>query len=307
MRSLMPRRALAALALLALALTATPVARAVPTASVAAQAPNFAAAALRVGMGGTLTVTGLRLETDAQPATLVLQRFRVWSEGARVLVEGGGGVVAQAPPATAYFRGTLAGQPLSSVLLAVNGDGRMTGQVRRANGTWALGAAGAGAAGLASSYVAPATFKAAGKRTFTCGNDGLRPPTVHYDNPSPTGQPAGRAANVSCPDPASGRRVGRGARLGAWRHGQAPRCAQPGGAWTCAAVPRQSCTLAWPVCGPLGLAQVMPAAPADNIAAPAACPPQAASIKDQSRAIVLAIDTDVEFVNLVCWQKKRRL
>lgn len=110
---------------------------AAPTATAAAAA----SAALATAPGGQLTITGLQLEGESSASSLQLQRRDVWSPSAQVVVHTAAGEARQAPPATRWFTGSLAGAPGSSVLLAVHPDGRMTGTASRAGASWSLSAA----------------------------------------------------------------------------------------------------------------------------------------------------------------------
>ncbi|PSC69343.1 26S protease regulatory subunit 8-like protein A [Micractinium conductrix] len=93
--------------------------------SLEATTADFGAAARRVGPGGRLQVTALQLEGDSEAVALELQRIDVWKPDAQIVIHGpGGGKHVQAPPSTAYFRGKVAGEPQSQVLLAVQEDGR---------------------------------------------------------------------------------------------------------------------------------------------------------------------------------------
>lgn len=131
----------AALAVATLALLAAVApAAAVPHATVqAGSAADFAAAAHSLDSGGRLTVTGYRLEGEEGAATLQLKHHQVWAPGAKVVVHTAEGTTEAPPPTARIFRGTIEGQPGSSVLLSVHEDGRMTGMAMRGDASWALG------------------------------------------------------------------------------------------------------------------------------------------------------------------------
>lgn len=88
----------------------------------------------------------------------------------------------RAPPATAYFKGTIEGSPGSAVLLAIRADRAMHGTAFQGTKTWALGVSaaamlsapqaaaiggGAAARALTSRLVGPT--ETSGKGAFSCG------------------------------------------------------------------------------------------------------------------------------------------
>lgn len=77
---------------------------------------------------------------DGEPATLELERFEVWAEGAELKVFGEGGKVVEtlAPPAATYFRGIVAGQPESLAFVSIHGD-RVEGIIYAGDRKFALG------------------------------------------------------------------------------------------------------------------------------------------------------------------------
>jgi hypothetical protein len=77
---------------------------------------------------------------DGEPATLELERFEVWAEGAELKVFGEGGKVAEtlAPPAATYFRGSVAGLPDSLAFVSIQGD-RVEGIIYAGDRKFALG------------------------------------------------------------------------------------------------------------------------------------------------------------------------
>ena len=89
-----------------------------PSARVRAKDPALGRIARGLPAGGKLRVDGLRI--DGIASSLDLERFEVWAADAEVLVDG----ARHAAPQTAYFRGTVEGDPESVVFLAVRpGDG----------------------------------------------------------------------------------------------------------------------------------------------------------------------------------------
>jgi hypothetical protein len=77
---------------------------------------------------------------DGEPATLELERFEVWAEGAELKVFGEGGKVVETltPPPATYFRGTVAGQPDSLAFVSIMGD-RVEGVIYAKDRKFALG------------------------------------------------------------------------------------------------------------------------------------------------------------------------
>ncbi|PRW61007.1 Reprolysin (M12B) family zinc metalloprotease [Chlorella sorokiniana] len=127
--ALMARWLPALLGCLALLLALAPAVQAAPRIGVAASAGRtFAAAARSVDAGGSLTVTGLRLEGQAADATLELQRLEAWDPAAKIVVHSGSvATITEGPPDTRYFQGSLAGAPGSTALLSVDAAGGVSG------------------------------------------------------------------------------------------------------------------------------------------------------------------------------------
>lgn len=178
----------------------------------AAAAPSFASAALAVDPGGNLTVIGYRLQGDAADSTLRLRRMEVWAPGAQIWLQAATTAPPQqvAPPPSLYFRGSIAGQPGSAVIMSVSADGGVSGYAFRGNDSWALGkpgaprgasaaaAAAAAAAPLSSVIVQPEDVQAL--PPFKCGVSGL----------GHTHQPADSSGGGS--GPAAGNPLGGAAR-----------------------------------------------------------------------------------------------
>ncbi len=92
-------------------------------------AAGLAAELKMVPRGAAVMVAGLPLFSGEAPATLELARFEVWKPGARVWVAGAEGLRAEVPPASARFRGTVAGEPESFVFLSATSAGLVRGLV----------------------------------------------------------------------------------------------------------------------------------------------------------------------------------
>lgn len=185
-----PQRARSAAATLllalALALAASPAeVAAVPAAAAAASSASFHSAARAVDPGGELAVTGYRLEGDAADSTLQLERFEVWAPGARVWLQAAATAPPQqvAPPATRYFRGSIAGQPGSSAMLAVRPDGGVSGSAQRGNASWVLGKPGAPRGASAAAAAAAAAAPLRSRRAVAGTQD--KPPFRCQDKVAP--------------------------------------------------------------------------------------------------------------------------
>ncbi len=166
---------------LALQLLAAPSAvRAVPRVTLAADfaGADLAAAARDVASGGRLTISGLALEGEAQPATLELQRRDVWAPGSKVVVHTASGEAQElAPPASHFFHGVIAGQPHSTVALSVQEDGSMTGIASAGESSYVLGVESgeaSGGSGQRRSLLTArrAELEAPQRRGRRCGNKG---------------------------------------------------------------------------------------------------------------------------------------
>ncbi len=149
--------ALAAIVVVAAALPAL----AAPPVEIRAGNPALAATARGLGKGRHLVIKNLRLGGEATASTLEVERFEVWRPDAVVEIDGQRAL----PPATAYFRGSVAGDPASSVMLSVRESGEIQGTVRKGTHSWRVGK-GRSQKGLHSHNVDDDALPA-----FTCGND----------------------------------------------------------------------------------------------------------------------------------------
>lgn len=131
---------------------------------VAATDAAFERAARGLERGGRLVVDGYLLEGDTATSTLELERFDVWRADAQVYVDGR----RVAAPKTAYFRGSVAGYPGSSALVAVRENGGTMGMVFRGDEAWAIGK-GRGQGALRSKKARPEEYR----KPFECGLDEL--------------------------------------------------------------------------------------------------------------------------------------
>ena len=105
-----------------------------PPPTILSHAPDLPDVARGVPMGGAIEVFGLDLE-DYGTTDLQLERFQVFSPDVEIeVVDGPVATV----PSTAYFRGSLADDPDSTVLFMVREDGTVDALVRSGASTWAI-------------------------------------------------------------------------------------------------------------------------------------------------------------------------
>lgn len=133
--------------------------------------PQLERGARGVARGQQLVVEGLLLEAERATSTLELERFEVWRPGAVVLIDG----QRVAVPKTLYFRGRIAGEPDSAVLLSVREHGGTTGMVFRGESAWAIGK-GRGQGALRSKKSRPDELK----KPFECALDSLAAPAPGF-------------------------------------------------------------------------------------------------------------------------------
>jgi hypothetical protein len=97
-----------------------PVLPAVPRAHFSLSREALAQRAQQVPVGGRFRLVGVPVE--ARTVALALERFEVFSPGARIEVHGPGGTRLAPLPQRAWFRGTVVGEPESMVFVAVGPD-----------------------------------------------------------------------------------------------------------------------------------------------------------------------------------------
>lgn len=114
------RRRIAGLAVVGVLWASAAMAEPVMKAHFSLSRQNLARRALNVPAGAPFRMTGVPLE--ARTVTLALERFEVFTEDARILVQERKGSRLATPPRRAWFRGTIAGEPESLVFLAVGED-----------------------------------------------------------------------------------------------------------------------------------------------------------------------------------------
>lgn len=195
--SRIPRAALP----LALALALSLPVSAQQTVALAASRPDLPAMARAVPMGGLLRLEGLALDGASEPARVDLERFRVFSPEARVVLDDSS---VAAAPTTAYFRGFVDGDPHSSVVLSVPGTGPVHGLVVRDGLLWWL-QMDAGRS-LNSRRIDPEADLAPAASDFECATDTLEPTELArtatatapgLDEPAPSSAPASYTARLA--------------------------------------------------------------------------------------------------------------
>ncbi|KAI7842084.1 hypothetical protein COHA_004279 [Chlorella ohadii] len=151
----------------------------------AADAEAFTVSAMSVDPGGELKVTSFRFEGDVHGSELQLERFEVWHPEAVIEIKADveSPPLQLGPPATRYFRGSIAGEPGSVAVMSVREDGGVSGLAMRGNASWAIGRPGADQVPAAGNGTAPMTaaplsskkaqaMAADVRPPFTCANDG---------------------------------------------------------------------------------------------------------------------------------------
>ncbi|MGB6000385.1 MAG: hypothetical protein WBI00_07875, partial [Thermoanaerobaculia bacterium] len=108
--------------------------------------PDLAAAARKVPLRGSFRLTGLELDGIPGASDLELERFRVFTPDARIVLDGSEILPI---PDNRYFKGRIAGEPGSRVLLTLRQSGELRGLLFRDGELWVL------AGGLGTGIVAP--------------------------------------------------------------------------------------------------------------------------------------------------------
>ena len=136
-------------------------------------AKTFAAAAAKVQ--GEVRLTGVKT-VEGGLAELKLQRFAVFSEDAKIVVELGDNRREQfGAPATAFFRGEIAGESGSRAFVAVQEDGTVSGLIERNGKMQQLTDTGVDEQPLLLQAAAEDSNNVHGSG-FTCGSDQLQTP-----------------------------------------------------------------------------------------------------------------------------------
>ncbi len=126
-------------------------------------------------LDGTLRLRGIKT-AEGGSAEFELTRFQVFTHDARIVVERGDGQREEAAaPATAFFRGQIAGEAGSRVFVSVETTGNVSGLIERGGKMLQLVDLGAGAERLVMQVIPDSPHKAHGEG-FTCGSDKLASP-----------------------------------------------------------------------------------------------------------------------------------
>ena len=145
---------------------------------------ELASTAMGLGMGETLLLEAVPLGEGIGDSTLEMVRFRVFAEDAVIHVQGADGVTRGPAPNNAYFRGHIAGDPLSWAALTVRAGGGTRGIVARSGRYWILsseGGAAAGAGSLSVAEISADTVFADEVAGFSCGSGDLRKPEADLE------------------------------------------------------------------------------------------------------------------------------
>lgn len=149
-------------------------------------APDFAARARGVAPGDSLLVEDVPLAEEAtDPRTaglprtknLELERFRVFSPDAQIVVQTRRGPKLVAPPSTAHFRGRIEGDDASLAVLSVAEDGSVRGFVADRDRLWALASDRPGDAPKVAEMDANSPL-ADGPAPWSCGQEALPAPPI---------------------------------------------------------------------------------------------------------------------------------
>jgi hypothetical protein len=143
--------------------------------SIAATHHDLAVEARKVPLRGSLRLTGMDLDGIPGARDFELERFQVFTADARIFLDD-----SQIPvPDNRYFKGRIAGEPASRVLLTLRQSGELRGLVFRGGELWMLGGgAGSGivAPGLVSRQTDPDLELADRTEGFRCLTDNLPMP-----------------------------------------------------------------------------------------------------------------------------------
>ena len=150
-----------------------------PETSAEAFSPDLAAAARKVPMRGTLRLEGLELDGIPGASELELERFRVFTPDARIFLDDETLPI----PDNRYFKGRIAGEAGSRVLLTLRESGELRGLVLRDGELWVLGGGpgtGIVAPGLVSRRAKPEAELVNRTKLFSCDNNRLPPPRPRF-------------------------------------------------------------------------------------------------------------------------------
>lgn len=171
-----------------LAIFLSPMAQAADRAVVRFDSPELPAVARQVPRGGGLRLEGLALRSTKELAVLELERFRVFTEDARIFVHGEAGTSVRSAPANVYFRGRIAGEPRSTVVLTVLERGGMRGLIASGGEVWVMATTREiSPDGFTIRPIDETTELAEKTTSFTCENDLLEAPASDPLSSEPAG------------------------------------------------------------------------------------------------------------------------
>ncbi|MCP4661942.1 MAG: hypothetical protein GY856_41595 [bacterium] len=150
--------------------------------------PELPAVASQVPIGGSLRLEGLALRSSKALVVVELERFRVFTEDARIFVHGDAGTTVLPAPANAYFRGRIAGEPRSTALLTVLERGGMRGIITSGGEVWVMATTQESSPdGFALRPIDATTEFAEKTASFACDNDLLEAPAADPLSSEPAG------------------------------------------------------------------------------------------------------------------------
>lgn len=141
-------------------------------------ADDLSETARGLAIGETLHIEGVSLDQGRSTGdALVLQRFRVFTEDAEIVVNGPRGRRTRQPaPDNAYFRGRIEGDALSRAYLVFLQNGATRGIIARENSYWVMNSADAEARGLRRFERIGDAAISSSEREFSCDFDTLSSP-----------------------------------------------------------------------------------------------------------------------------------
>lgn len=152
---------------------------------------DLAETAREVEMDGAFRVESIPLGLAKSGSTLELQRVRVFTEDAQIVVHGEGGQHLMPLPKNVYFRGSIAGKPRSRVTLSVREHGEVRGIIAAENRHWLLmtDTVGKNFGPLMAHEVDPTTGASEKASSFSCATDELTGEFSGVPQDDPTGSP----------------------------------------------------------------------------------------------------------------------
>ena len=148
------------------------VAFASPPAHVArATDPDLPSVGLKLGIGAGLIIKGIDLEGRATPVALDLERFRAFTDDAKINVNSNKGVRTIAAPHNAYYRGVVSSEPDLRVVMTFREAGGIRGLLTDGTDAWVIQST-ARQTGVSADFETR-TVAMGAETPFECGNDSL--------------------------------------------------------------------------------------------------------------------------------------